>query len=75
LRLKLRMKYRCDICHSEMLGRPSAGGPQLCLLCRLSAEEASELIAGTPVPALGAQRPLSLDRRDSPLRDSSSASR
>src|SRR5690554_2829801 len=32
--------HRCQICASEMLGTPSPESPPICLLCRLSAEEA-----------------------------------
>jgi hypothetical protein len=68
------MKYLCDICHSEMLGRPAADGPVLCLLCRLSAEEASELVSESQAtPAYPASLPA-FDRMHLGLHNSSSAS-
>ena len=44
------MSHRCDICSSEILGRPATAAPRLCLLCRLSAEEVADILneAGAP---------------------------
>ena len=32
--------YRCDLCSSEILGARRGSAPHICVLCRLSAEEA-----------------------------------
>jgi hypothetical protein len=32
--------YRCEVCSSEILASAPASAPHVCLLCRLSAEEA-----------------------------------
>jgi hypothetical protein len=44
------MSHRCDICSSEILGRPIAAAPRLCLLCRLSAEEVADILNEAGVP-------------------------
>lgn len=38
------MSHRCEICNSEILGRPVAAAPHLCLLCRLSADEVADIL-------------------------------
>jgi hypothetical protein len=50
------MNHRCDICSSEILGRPIAAAPRLCLLCRLSAEEVAEILNEAGVPKKTAAR-------------------
>lgn len=36
----MAITYRCDLCSSEILGARRGSAPHICVLCRLSAEEA-----------------------------------